>query len=527
MTPRFNLIDSPWIPVRTMEGEVQEVGLLETLVQAHRLKSLAEASPVNLVALYRMLAALLADIRTEFDMPVALEEAWGQGFPEPWVRRYFGAHRDRFWLFHPTQPFMQVPALLSAEETGPEHRRKPWTQLAPERANGDTPALFDHSIDASPAAISAAHAARCLLGFLQCAPRGLVQVFRTADRAGPAADSAVVIPCGSSLAQTLLMCAPLGNDPRFPNDGVSWRRDPPPVSTLRSDQAFACLGPRDRYTRLTRAVLLEPANDDAAPPVQWIRYGAGVAIAQDPADRDPMVAYRIGAKHLIRVGFKDGRAIWRDLGALLPDPSGQQARPPDILDAALTMLDEASEPADGHVPVLVAGLASEEQKPAKIARWRVAEFRLPLPLMRDPALAMVFRDALAAAEAVSRQLRDIVGRLALELLPGTDPRRKRNDAYALCDQWPTLRLFFAAMERSLPRLLTDLGEGDIDTALARWRAGQAAAVKAAWDATVRAVGLSGRAISAAAKVERDLRRLLGELAPPAADQKIASEEVHA
>ncbi|MEI7968367.1 MAG: type I-E CRISPR-associated protein Cse1/CasA [Betaproteobacteria bacterium] len=524
MTPRFNLIDSPWIPVRTMEGEVQEVGLLEALVQAHRLKALAEASPVNLVALYRMLTALLADIRGEFDMPLALDEAWGQGFPAAWVRRYFDAHRDRFWLFHPTHPFMQVPDLRSAEETAPEHRRKPWTQLAPERANGNTPALFDHSIDASPAPISAAQAARCLLGLLQCTPGGLVKVFRTSDRAGPVADSAVVVPLGESLARTLLLCAPLGNDPRFPKDGVAWRRDPPGISTLKSDQDFACLGPRDRYTRLTRAVLLEPASDGASPPVQWIRYGAGVAMAEDPADRDPMVAYRMGAKHLIRVGFEEGRAIWRDLGALLPDPTGKQARPPDILDAALTVLDDAHQQADGHVPVLVAGLASDQ---AKVERWRVAEFRLPVPLMRDPELARVFRDALAAAEAVARRLRDLAGHLALELLPGTDSRRKRDDAYALCGQWPTLRLFFVAMERGLPQLLNDLAEGDIDSALARWCACQAAAVQTAWDATLRAVGLSGRALRAAAKVERDLRRLLGELAPPAADQKIVSEEVHA
>ncbi|MEI6319965.1 MAG: type I-E CRISPR-associated protein Cse1/CasA [Pseudomonadota bacterium] len=524
MMPRFNLIDSSWIPVRALGGEVREVGLLQLLLQAHRLQALAEVSPVNLIALYRLLAALLADMRAESAMPVALDEAWVEGFPEPWVRRYLDAYHDRFWLFHPTHPFMQVPALLSAEETSPEHRRKPWTQLAPERANGATPTLFDHSIDASPAPIGAAQAARCILGFLQCTPGGLVKVFRVSDRAGPAADSAVVIPLGGTLARTLLMCAPAGNDPRFPSDSVSWRRDPPLVSTLRSDRTFASLGARDRYTRLSRAVLLEPATDEASPPVRWIRYGAGLAIAEDPADRDPMVAYRMGAKQLIRVGFEEGRAIWRDLGALLPDPAGKQARPPDILGAALAVLEEACEPADSHVPVLVAGIASDQ---AKVERWRVAEFRLPQQLMRDPALAIVFRDAIATAEAVARRLRDIAGRLALELLPGTDSRRKRDDAYALCDQWPTRRLFFVAIERGLPRLLTDLGKGDIDGALARWRAGQAAAVRTAWGATLYAVGLSGRAISAAAKAERDLRQLLAEFAPQVVQQRNTSEEVRA
>lgn len=524
MTPRFNLIDSPWIPVRTLDGKVREVGFMGLFVQAHQLRSLAESSPVNLVGLYRLLAAMLADIQADQRMPIALQEAWKVGFPEGWVREYLEAHRDRFWLFHPTHPFLQVPGLLSADETSPVDRRKPWTQLAPERANGNTPSMFDHSVDTAPAPITAAETARCLVGFLQCTPGGLVKVFRTSDRAGPVADSAVVVPLGDTLARTLLLCMPPGGDPRFPNDSVSWRCEPPPVPALRADQGIPALGPRDRYTRLTRAVLIEPGDDTESPTVCWIRYGAGLAIAEDAADRDPMVAYRMGAKNLVRVGFEEGRAIWRDLGALLPDPSGAHARPPDILNSSLAVFDEIDGSGDSHVPVLVAGLASDQ---AKVERWRVAEFRLPLLLIRDPALASVFREALANAEAVSRRLRDIAARLMVDLLPGSETRRKRDDAYALRDQLPTARAYFAAMERSLPRLMADLGEGDIDGAIARWRQAQASAVTGAWNATLQAVGLSGRALRAAAKVDRDLRQLVRDLSSVTADHQSESEGVNA
>lgn len=58
MMPAFNLLDEPWIPVRSLAGEVSEIGLLELFERASQLEGLAETSPPNLVALYRVLLAI-------------------------------------------------------------------------------------------------------------------------------------------------------------------------------------------------------------------------------------------------------------------------------------------------------------------------------------------------------------------------------------------------------------------------------------------------------------------------------------
>src|SRR5690606_17102909 len=112
---------------------------------------------------------------------------------------YLEHWRERFWLFHPECPFMQVAVLAEAEET--RDKRKPWTQIALASANGNTPVVFDHAFDGAPTAIRPAAAVGTLLGFLQFAPGGLVKALRDSDKAGALANTAAVLPLGTNLAQ--------------------------------------------------------------------------------------------------------------------------------------------------------------------------------------------------------------------------------------------------------------------------------------------------------------------------------------
>ncbi len=58
--PAFNVLEEPWIPVRTRTGEVSDVSLTDALLNARAYAALAETSPPNLIALYRVLLAALA-----------------------------------------------------------------------------------------------------------------------------------------------------------------------------------------------------------------------------------------------------------------------------------------------------------------------------------------------------------------------------------------------------------------------------------------------------------------------------------
>src|SRR5690606_17063892 len=201
MKGTFNLLDEPWLAVRLHDGRVRELGLLELFERAGEISALAETSPPSLIAQYRLLLAITHRAITQAQARWADTERlhWYQeGLPLAAIRAYLERWRERFWLFHPQHPFMQVAALAEAEET--RDKLKPWTQISLASANGNAPVVFDHSCDLAPRSIGAAEALRTLLGFLQFTPGGLVKTLRDSDKAGALANTAAVMPLGDTLA---------------------------------------------------------------------------------------------------------------------------------------------------------------------------------------------------------------------------------------------------------------------------------------------------------------------------------------
>jgi CRISPR system Cascade subunit CasA len=220
MNPEFNLLDEPWIPVQMMDGRVKEMGLLALFDQLAHVKSLAETSPTSLVAQYRLLLAVTHRALT-MDRGTWKEQdriTWfSEGIPKGVVEAYLNHWRERFWLFHPEYPFMQVAVLATLPETA--DKTKPWTQKSLASASGNTAVMFDHSNDVAPIAVCPGTALRELLGFLQFTPGGLVKVLSTSDKAGPLSNTAAVVPIGKNLNQTLLLSL---HPSQNPNDLPAW-----------------------------------------------------------------------------------------------------------------------------------------------------------------------------------------------------------------------------------------------------------------------------------------------------------------
>ncbi|NLZ56035.1 MAG: type I-E CRISPR-associated protein Cse1/CasA [Clostridiaceae bacterium] len=128
----FNLLIEPWIKVLREDGSTDELSLLEVFREADKLISLAGEMKAQDMAVLRLLLAILhavfgkqedgmyvsltsgAEVRlrikTVADMLNRWEELWRmKKFPFEIISDYLGKYRDRFWLFHPTHPFYQVP----------------------------------------------------------------------------------------------------------------------------------------------------------------------------------------------------------------------------------------------------------------------------------------------------------------------------------------------------------------------------------------------------------------------------------
>lgn len=121
----FNLIDEPWIRVRDDAGAVREVSLLELFSQAPRFRCLANDLPTQDFAILRVLLAILqraiSPMLDDLDEDVGPAEVWGRlweasELPMDAIEAYLAKWRDRFDLFDPRHPFMQVPDLRTSKD---------------------------------------------------------------------------------------------------------------------------------------------------------------------------------------------------------------------------------------------------------------------------------------------------------------------------------------------------------------------------------------------------------------------------
>lgn len=492
MSTAFNLLDEPWLPVRMSNGQVRELGLLELFERSGEVGELAETNPTSLIAQYRLLLAITHRALTEAlgtwkDRDRA--KWYRVGLPVECLRDYLEKHREHFWLFHPSHPFMQVAALAEIEET--RDRQKPWTQISLASACGNTPILFDHSSDHTPIAISPAESIRALLGFLQFTPGGLVKMLRGADNAGPIANTAAIMPLGETLMQSLCLALHPPSSTGMPSDLPAWEREPISLRALKSDPCLAS-GPNDRYTRQTRAVLLLPVGNGQ---VQWLRFAAGVALAEDPNALDPMASYRAGSNGLVRLSFAEGRAFWRDLAALLPDASGKESQPAAVLGWASNLQLELGD-SHRHQPLLSAGLSSDQ---AKLLRWRLEHIVLPVAFLTNSDLAGVLRNLLRKAEDVFKRMRQSAVDMLAETLPDSACKDTKSRARSIFDLSPVAASFFSEVERYLAPVLVRLADGELDGAESAWDAALLAAAEKTWDILRRNLGRSPAALRAEAK----------------------------
>lgn len=514
--PSFNLLDEPWLPVTFADGSSVRVGLLQAFQRSAEIRELGETSPPSLIAQYRLLLAILhraleygGESHTSGDQARWLQE----GLPVHAVQAYLAHWRDHFYLFHPARPFMQVAQLATADAIA--DRYKPWTQLSLASASGATPIVFDHSCDLSPRPISAAEAITTLLGFLQFTPGGLVKVIRGSDKAGPLVNTAATLPLGDSLAATLALCLHPPSSSHSDPDLPAWEQSPPTLEQLAGEPTLAT-GPNDRYTRLSRAVLLQP-NEHGQ--IEWIRFAAGLALDEDPHAPDPMAGFRAGSAGLVRLTFVEGRALWRDMAALLPAGS-TGAQPAAILEYALEvgwhLSDEVS-----YQPLLVAGVASHQ---AKVLRWRAEQIRLPLAVLQNPDRATYLLTLVEKAELMHTELRRLATRMLARLLPTPDSRDTWSRASMLFEAGPFSTHFFATVERKLAATMDTLATDSFDGADDLWTQALREAAQGAWQQLLTSMGVSASALRADAFFWPQFQKLLRERVPLPVSEQALNEE---
>jgi CRISPR system Cascade subunit CasA len=325
---KFDLIDQPWIPL-VRSGELEVASLRTAVTEASQVQGIAPVFPSQGPALLRQV--LLPVVLGALGPPRSRDE-WATRFARgnfspteiDKIVAYLDKYRDRFDLFHDTQPFAQVGGLSTTKgET------KSVALLIPTAASGNNVPLFSVRTEADEVELTPAEAAVWLL-HTHCWDTAAIKTGAVGDPqakagkttgnpTGPLGQLGMIVPIGESLFETIML-----NSPIVSGGGVGvpqWERDPagPDWKARRADGLLDLLTWQSRRIRLFPKAP-ETGVEDCR--VTRVIVAAGDRLIDTPED-EPHTAWRIDSKpkagqppHRPRRHVA-GKAAWRGLDSLL------------------------------------------------------------------------------------------------------------------------------------------------------------------------------------------------------------------
>ena len=333
----FNLVNEPWIPVLRLDGSSDQVSLRTCFAEADQIRRISTELPTQSFAVLRVLLAIIHDaIGIHWDSD--LEALHEDGLDLERITTYLDDFADRFDLFHPVRPFMQVATLRTAKETVAELKK----------LISDVPDKHQFMTTRAGRAlerIAPAEAALWLIHTHAFAPSGLlpgavgetnpVNPNGTCPPIGPswAGQIGGVVLHGKNLAETILFN--LTPTPDDPEDRPVWARDE--AQTEQRELEAQPLGPVDLLVWQSRRLRLV---GNAASGVTGVVLCQGDKVTpQNRHDLEFMTAWRYSVpqskkfKRAVYMPLKHDptRAAWRGAPALL----SRSTTPVDGYDASL------------------------------------------------------------------------------------------------------------------------------------------------------------------------------------------------
>ncbi len=536
--PTYDLLAEPWIPVLDGSADLRPdphaplvprlVGLREALLRAHEIREVAGGSPLETLALDRLLLALAIDVFLPAPDVGAWTSLWRAGrLPAAPLDAYLDAHRDRFDLLHAAHPFFQRATPDASQDGKPP---APLSTLFLGRASGNNATLFAHDVDSRPGRMPLADAARGLVATQASAlGGGASQPFYFSH--APLVGRAQFWIRGRSLFEALLLNGPPDARARMGDlgrDAPVWRRPDPAAYTRRPH-----LGLRDVLAWPARRVTLATETDAAGATVAvGVYLTQGDKLEPQPSV-DPLAAHVVSRDvGTYPLGFRAGRALWRDAAALFRSAGADGAGPPFTFEwlASGALFAAAGDAADlrtvfRETGVDAFGLVNDQ---AKAELWRHERLPLHVALLQDRTRQQAVEDALARARTQwddkARGLRRAVRTTAEYALspppPGTDaaPSADPRAVSLLAESLAAEPRFWAALETPFFALLARVAdaetEADRAAAAADWDGDVFSAARLAFDAATAHFDGDARHLRATAQGRARLQPVAPAAPPP-------------
>lgn len=500
MTPSFNLVDDPWIPCLTADGDHAEFSLRQTLLRAHELREIADASPLIVAALHRLLLAVLHRVfgPSGYD---AWSTLWENGrWPQQPLDDYLDEWRDRFDLFDEQRPFFQAD----------DDRVKPKSILNLIHSSNNNPTLFDHTVEETGRSLSAAAAARELCAaqcFHAAGLSGLPQKFRDAAWTRGAVFLAQGDSLFASLALNLVRYPDReGRIPSRSDDKPAWEMD-----DVFEPEREVPLGYLDYLTWHNLRVRLLPSTQDSQLAVATITVGPGLSLATNILD--PMKLYREDKKTGFKVvRFSEDRALWRNAHTFFA-LQRQPGRSPASLEWLAELAGDRLLSSDARLRYLALGMSTNQ---AKVFFYQHQRWPLPTEYLQVPELGLHLERGITLAEETASALNWSLRELAqLILSPNSDRKdarkpRNKEDVQPLIMHWGSRREYWGDLEPHFWEYVLHLPD-DPDAAFAIWANHLKQAARHALDHASALAGRDPEAMKAAVAARRLLNGRLKKL----------------
>ncbi len=420
----FNVLHNPWIPVLTRDGE-KELGILETIRQAHELKGVQAQNPLETVAVLRLLTAFLMDAYQscgklphqrarralyragQFDMEVV----------EDYVKTC-AQEGASFNLFDKARPFMQA----AYDEKLDAGKDKPIATLVHALPSGNNHVFFDHRFE-DEHALTAPQAIRTLLA---------TYLFCTAAAQGYPS-SVNNTPCvyafclGNTFFETLVFNMVSKAECGTLEYGIpAWRSTIPVIPKEQRARVDLLEG----LTFQPRRATLIPGKGEGL--ITKAYFQQGLDFKGNSNWHDPNVAYVRNAKGIeTTVKPRIERALWRDIGALTLSQAG---KPPLVIETANEILDNAPI----KLQLFLAGLVTDQAS----YQDTVADdtLSIPLDIVSTPAWGERLRRDMEFIERSAGLLRRALARLSDDVAAQTQALFfQRAHDYVFGDYFSALR----------------------------------------------------------------------------------------
>jgi CRISPR system Cascade subunit CasA len=477
--PTFDLVEQPWLPARTLDGDSIELSLVDLLARSHDLATLSGDLATQTFALTRLLLAVL---HGALDGPRDLDHWeqlwWADTLPLDEVAAYLDRYRGRFDLFHPDTPFFQVAGLHTAKGDMSELSKliadvpngKPYftTRLGPELS------------------LSYAEAARWVVHCQAFDPSGI--------KSGAVGDTRVkggkgypigtgwsgrlgcVVPEGATLRETLLLNlipSDFGTARSRDNDKPVWERE---ALDATVQPGRVPTGPVDLYTWQSRRIRLLA---DRGRVTQVLICNGDPITPQNRHTVEPHTRWRRSRAQEKKLGHPvvymprehiPERAIWRGLQSLLPggkDRQGTDAAPGVPADVLEWLSELTIEVLGGDFPIRVRTVGMNYGSQSSVTDDVIDDaMSLRSELMRRdaPDLVGVAVSCVDAADRAARALGDLA--LDLAHAGGKVPPARAGlpDPSDVADRTRAVELAFAELDVPFRTWLTGLGPASDPTA---------------------------------------------------------------